>query len=106
MSLQKDYIGEPKFLLSYKDKDIRLLVFHGGQATDFYGIEVFNTAQEMADRAVELGLDIKIEHMISALEYGVELTEPRKSYFWDNVWAVGTEEEKERLIKLGYSEGL
>ena len=95
-----------EFALAYKsDLSIIGLEFSSGiliHTGSMNELEVFTTAQEMADRAVELGLDIKIEHMISALEYGVELTEPRKSYFWDNVWIVGTDEEKERLNKLGY----
>lgn len=93
-----------KFVLCYMDKEIIVLDFNAGQTSTRNMLEVFKTAQEMADRCVELDLNIQIHHMISALEYGVELTEPRKSYFWDNVWTVGTEEEKDRLEALGYTE--
>lgn len=96
---------DPQFVLVYLGLEIIVLQFNDGSITSTNNaLETFNTAQAMADRCVELGLNIKIHHMITALENGVELTEPRKSYFWDNVWTVGTEEEKQKLIELGYSE--
>ncbi len=96
---------EYKFVLVYRDDlSIVTMRFNDNKQTGTsHNIEVFSNAQDMADRSIELNLDIQISHMILAIKNGVELTEPRKSFFENNAWNLADDLEREDLISIGYT---
>ena len=94
---------EDHYILVYVGLEVIIIQFNDNELTaTSHNLEVFESARELADRVLDLGLNFKLEHMLLAKEFGVEFQEENEQKFLDLIWIYGTEDEQERAEALGY----
>lgn len=95
-------LDEPKCVLVYCEDKMIQAGFVINEVSSAHKVEVFDTAQEVIDRGLSLGLTCSVDHMISAMENSAVLPDEVMDYLhsviWDMDLAYG-----ERMEALGHS---
>ena len=68
-----DIIVNNKYVLIYDGLELKSGTLTTGQVTSPYIVETYDTAQEIVDRGLALGLTCDTEYIITAMEHGIIL---------------------------------
>lgn len=97
-----DIIVTNKYVLIYDGEELKSGSLTTGQVTSPFTVETFDTAQEILDRGVELGISCDTEYQLQLMEHGAIMPEPRISLIKENVpyMDVG---HRIRMVALGHA---
>lgn len=97
-----DIVVNNKYVLLYDGTTYKSGTLTTGNVTTPFTAEPYDTAQEMADRGLGLGLKCSEEEMIQLMEHGAVLPPDIMTYLHSVVWDmdIGLQE---RMIALGHT---
>lgn len=94
-------LDEPKCVLVYCGDQLVQAGFVINEVSSAHTVEVYDTAQEVIDRGLELGLTCSEDHMIRAMEHGAVLPDEVMDYLHSVVWDMDLA-YGERMEALGH----
>ena len=81
-------LTEDKYILIYQGSVFRTAHFATNKVTSKDTVELFNTVQELFDRAYSLGLRCSTDDLLKAMEHGATLPQDvmdeLQSYIWED----------------------
>jgi hypothetical protein len=92
-----------KYVLVHCGDDLIMAKFTGGETSSSHNVEVFDTAQEIIDRGLELGLTCSVDHMLTAMEHGAILPQDSLDKLHLVVWDMDIDYIN-RMKALGYTQ--
>ncbi len=96
-------VTENKYVLVHCGDDLIMAKFTGGETSSSHNVEVFDSAQEIIDRGLELGLTCGADDMITAMEHGAILPQESLDKLHLVVWDMDIY-YIDRMKALGYTQ--
>lgn len=94
-------LTEDKYILVYQGNSFLSAHFATNKVSSNDTVEIFDTAQELFDRAFALGLRCKTKHLLAAMEHGAVLPQVVMDELFSYIWDMGPIWEQ-RMSALGY----
>lgn len=92
-----------KYILVYCGEKLLMAAYSGGTTSTAHTVEIMNSAQELLDRGLTLGLKCSIDQLLDAAEHGAILNDFCEAYLFSEVWNMDIS-FIDRAKALGYAE--